>query len=464
MNKFLSTVSSLATGIVLLTLLTVASLVGVIIPQGLEPESYTAQWGLVAGSMLLSIDADHVFSSYWYNILLGLFSVNIIGCTLKRAGSSLRKILKAGYLTEDKLNALKHHSTHTCSGVSAPALSAEVAGLFKKRGCSVKTTVTSDGILLSAERGSMREAGSLILHLCIIPLIVGGMIAKFFGFSYVETLPEGASAAIKGHPFLVRCDFFTIEKTASGEVRDYKSGLTILDSSGNKLAQKTIEVNHPLVYDGVKFYQSSFANVSGGYDSIKLLITGSKTGSFGRSISVKPGSSTPLPETGLMVTTGDFFPDFFIDRETKTPQTRSPHPENPAIMVTLTNNNDTLFAGWVFEKFGAMHHDDDDLKVSFVNGTAKQATGLLIKKNPGSPAIWFGIIGMSIGVLLVFWVPRRRYRAALNSTDSSKATLTAGSLHPAFDAEAQLEWEAIQRALAEIVSHHAAPGSLPTQP
>ena len=48
MNRVYRFVSSLHVGIVLLVTLTLFSLVGVIIPQGLEPQRYFNQWGSMA--------------------------------------------------------------------------------------------------------------------------------------------------------------------------------------------------------------------------------------------------------------------------------------------------------------------------------------------------------------------------------------------------------------------------------
>jgi len=40
--------------------------------------------------------------------------------------------------------------------------------------------------------------------------------------------------------------------------KDYKSALSVIDKQGRKVMEKTIEVNDPLRYQGITFYQSSF--------------------------------------------------------------------------------------------------------------------------------------------------------------------------------------------------------------
>ena len=84
MKRFFTVLGSLKTGILLLVLITACSLVGVIIPQGLEPERYIHKWGSVPGALLVSAGLDTIFTTVWYYILLGVFSLNVLLCTVTR--------------------------------------------------------------------------------------------------------------------------------------------------------------------------------------------------------------------------------------------------------------------------------------------------------------------------------------------------------------------------------------------
>ena len=105
MRRFYRTASSLKVGIALLIIITLASLVGVIIPQGLESERYIAQWGTVAGSMLLSVGFDRLFSTPWYTVLLALFALNTLFCTINRIRGTVNAIAGSRFLSADQILA-----------------------------------------------------------------------------------------------------------------------------------------------------------------------------------------------------------------------------------------------------------------------------------------------------------------------------------------------------------------------
>lgn len=407
MNRFYRAVSSLQTGIILLIFLTLASLVGVIIPQGLEPGLYVYRWGDVAGSLLLSVGCDRLFSTCWYNLLLGMFALNTLLCTCNRIRTRISAVFRPVYMNAGQIGKMASHASADAAG-TAEVVTDTILRFFRKRYYTVSAKRSGSETVVAARKGSLREIGSALLHFGLIPLLVGGLIGKMTGFSYQEMLDEGESAAVRERDFSVRCDFFELERNEHGAISDYKSGLTLLDSSGDTLIRKTIEVNHPLVYRGIKIYQSSYRSSPMNISDIKLVVNGPLVGPIGKGITVQQGTGRKVDETDITVIADRFIPDFVFDMEKKIPMSRSTKHNNPALHVTLLNGKDTIFARWVFQKFGAMHHSDDAYAVSFLDYRRRSSTGLLIKENPGGFFIWFGIAFMSMGILGVFWIPRRR--------------------------------------------------------
>lgn len=435
MRRFYRFAGSLQVGIAFLVTLTVLSLIGVIIPQGLEPQRYVNQWGAIAGGILLRLGLDRLFSTLWYNTLLALFGLNVLLCTVARLKAITTALMRPQFLSSEKIRALPYHSELYCNGTT-DAVAEKVLRLFRERHFSASLHKSAGSVFIDARRGRTREAGSALLHLCLLPLLLGGLVGRMAGFSYMQQLSPGESAAVRERPFFVRCDFFELERNEVGAIKDYKSGLTLLDSSGDTLVHRVIEVNHPLVYNGIKFYQSSYRDDPMNIGNISLLVTGPLIGSIGRKVTLKPGRPETVPGTGITVTADRFMPDFFYDMSTKRPHSRSHDHNNPALFVTIMKGADTLFARWVFKRFGAMHHEEDAYRAFFLSYDRRQSTGLLIKENPGGGLIWLGIIGMSIGILLVFWVARKRYWVAIDSTDGDIVRLTIGCAHKRDDPDA----------------------------
>jgi cytochrome c biogenesis protein len=84
-------------------------------------------------------------------------------------------------------------------------------------------------------------------------------------------IPEGSSAnvaflnvadgyLVQDLPFTVALKQFRIEHYTTGQPKSFESDVELFDLSGKKIREATIEVNHPLIHDGVAIYQASFAD------------------------------------------------------------------------------------------------------------------------------------------------------------------------------------------------------------
>jgi len=246
MRKFWREAGSLQTGIILITALTAASLVGVVIPQNLGGNLYIHRWGKIAGSLLLSIGCDHLFSTVWYRVLLTLFSLNVLLCTVRRIAVSIRNLRTVRFLTGDSIESLPVHMTVTLEK-SPVEIAEKTTAVFKRHHFRQAVNTVGESVTIQAVSGSFKEIGSALLHLSLLPLLAGGLVASLTGFSYMQRLRPGETELVHNRAFRVRCDSFALERNEEGQIKDYKSGLTLLDSNGTVLATKVIEVNHPLV-------------------------------------------------------------------------------------------------------------------------------------------------------------------------------------------------------------------------
>ncbi len=429
MRRIYKLFGSLRVGIALLLTITILSLIGVIIPQELEPQRYINKWGNIAGRLIVQAGVDRIFSTPWYNAVLALLGLNVMLCTIERMKAIFFFLTKPLFLTADKIEKIKRRIDLQIRYAPDEAAS-KIYGFFRKRRLSTSVSKQTDGILIDARGGKIRGTGSALLHLCLIPLLLGGLIGRMKGFSYMQELGAGEIAPVRNRSFSVLCEFFRIERTGKGEIKDYKSSLFIIDSLGDTLAHKIIEVNHPLKYDGIKFYQSSYREDPWKIGDIDLVVTGPLIGPIGRKVRLQPGRSAVVPGTGISVTADRFMPDFYYDIKTKTPHNRSEKHNNPALFVTITKDADTLFARWVFRRFGAMHHEEETYGASFLSYEPALKTGLLIKENPGHGLVWVGIIGMSVGIFMIFWGRRSRYCAAIVDSGEGAVRVVVGYMNP----------------------------------
>ncbi len=110
-----------------------------------------------------------------------------------------------------------------------------------------------------------------MIHAGVLVIILGAVIGSILGFDGNVNIPEGGSAdriELRGGKgvmelgFSVMCDKFSVEFYDSGMPKLYKSDLSFL-RDGQIQARGSLMVNHPMEFDGISFYQSSYGAVPG---------------------------------------------------------------------------------------------------------------------------------------------------------------------------------------------------------
>jgi cytochrome c biogenesis protein len=417
---------SIRLAITLLIIITVVSFFGVIIPQGLPQELYLHKWGSSAGRVILVFGVDRIFSTPWFYLLLALFSCNILVCSSTRLWKNARNSLRKSFLpSKTSFGQFKHSMTFSSQKESRIARDA-VVSFLKKRRYSVKVQESSAGIQIAARKGLLKDIGSLVFHVSIVILMIGGLVGSRYGYSIVKQLKKGQIVSVPDRSFLLRCDWFKLERNDEGTVKEYLSKLTILAPDSSVVVEKIIEVNNPLTYQGIRFYQSSYGQEPDRAADVALTITGPDFPGEGIRDTIPYGSAVVLPNSDLTVLATEFIPDFIIDMETNQASSRSIEPNNPAVKVMLFRGKDTLYDHWAFFKFPEQHSKTEAFKVVADWYTPSYYTGIQIRRNPGEWVIWFGIICMTLGILAVFYVSRRSLWVLIESKPSGTSDISFG--------------------------------------
>ena len=125
-------------------------------------------------------------------------------------------------------------------------------------------------------------------------ILVGASLYSWLGHSVQLSIREGDTVQIENilpvtKPFDLKLDKFYIEFHHDGSPAQYYADLQVLEGDKTTL-EKTIKVNYPLVYNGVKFYQSSY-----GYLTEVLVRDGEETP---RTLLAQDGDFIPFDNTG----------------------------------------------------------------------------------------------------------------------------------------------------------------------
>ncbi|MEA2063470.1 MAG: cytochrome c biogenesis protein ResB [Gemmatimonadota bacterium] len=207
-ERFRGLLDSMKFAVALLVILAVVSLIGVLLPQ-FPPEGYQGtqsalflqKYGRFFGSLFVLLGLDHLFTAWWYYLLLGLLCLNIIVCSLGRLGSKLELIRRVSFL-EDETDYRRRSASRSVAlaGLSPAGAARAVSGLLAGEGYRVfeRPGVPEDSgadrprhYLLSARRGALGQLGSFISHLSMVLIIIGAAIGYIFSFDHFQWLGEG---------------------------------------------------------------------------------------------------------------------------------------------------------------------------------------------------------------------------------------------------------------------------------
>ena len=101
MKSFWKFFESVKLAIVLFIILTLASVLGTLIPQGRSAAEYAARYGSLSG-LFVKLQLTGLYHSAWYLALLFLFALNTIVCTLARLGPKWRRSFRPSPEVDDK--------------------------------------------------------------------------------------------------------------------------------------------------------------------------------------------------------------------------------------------------------------------------------------------------------------------------------------------------------------------------
>jgi cytochrome c biogenesis protein len=166
------------------------------------------------------------------------------------------------------LSGQQQYTAGTIRVDATPALDAAEHVLKGKRFRSWRDEGT-----VAAEKGHLREGGSLIFHTAFLVLLLGMSIGKAFGFSgqalviegdrFTDThldydsIEEGRFFSERHRGFTLRQDAFEVDWFDDGVPKYFRSRITLFEGE-REIGARTIEVNKPLEHSGIKIYQLSW--------------------------------------------------------------------------------------------------------------------------------------------------------------------------------------------------------------
>jgi cytochrome c biogenesis protein len=419
----LKKIGSVKLAIVLLILIVIASIVGTLIPQNWTDAQYRAKYGDARHRLLRNLQLTDVYHSYWYMALLALFCVNLSVCSLQSFGP-LVKFLRRSSSTAGRvrLSDLPFHNRVSLSSktrsIGSEGIIQEIKDVLSRRLYRLKHSDADNGVYYF-ERGKIGRFGPLITHASIIIILIGGIFVGLMGFKGYKNIPVGQAVDIPHTDFQVRADDFRLEFYEDRRTpKEYKSVLTVIEN-GVPVHTQTIEVNHPMKYKGVKFYQSSYGqmNADSPIDTIEVELSKSIPDKSEHEVigrfKIGVRDIVEVPDSQLRIKAARVVPDFIRDGSGNV-GSRSNEPRNPAALLELYEGDELKDESWAFIKYPDFHGSSKSgyslkfLSIDRGNADIKYYTGLQISHDPGLPIIWAGCLLMVVGMFLSLYLPFKR--------------------------------------------------------
>jgi cytochrome c biogenesis protein len=282
---------SVQLAIVLLSLLALATMAGVMLPQDglVDTAEIKANFG-TNYRLFKAMGFFNVYSSYWFIALETLFFFNLLIGSFKWLKPAWLAATKTTFRTARQIKAGGPRQLAFTAPTSPEALAQQLTADLKKARYGVKAdAVHENGTrLLYATKGNFSRLGPATAHIGILLMLLSSVYAVFYGFKAQELAIPGQTFDIANAQMFkpnidadlwlgstpkwkVHVNDFTMIYYAPGEtsmnpqpgvpatVKQYYADLSILDAKGKTMKRETISVNHPLSVDDTTLYQASFS-------------------------------------------------------------------------------------------------------------------------------------------------------------------------------------------------------------
>jgi cytochrome c biogenesis protein len=281
--------TSMGTALVLLFLLALGAIPGALLPQRSlnagKVNDYLAAHPVI-GPWLDALQAFDVFSSFWFTAIYVLLFVSLVGCLAPRMIEHARSLRATPVAAPRNLARLPKHATFRLHADSADPNALDntannIAGRLRGWRSTIRHEEGGAGsetsVVVSAEKGYLREFGNLVFHFSLLGLLVAVAVGKLFGYEgNVIIIADGgpgfcsaspaafdsfrAGNTVDGtslHPICIRVNDFQAHYLPSGQATSFAADIDY--QAGNDLTTNSwrpyrLEVNHPLRFGGDRVY------------------------------------------------------------------------------------------------------------------------------------------------------------------------------------------------------------------
>ncbi len=374
-----------------------------------EMDKLHAQYDPVLGAGLVGalerLELFHVFSSVWFSAGLVVLILSIVACTIDRTPRLWRAGADIRVVQPEPFFDLRLPDRAALEGADPRVLEAAL----RRRRFSVRRAEAGGIVHVYGDRNRWTKLATLLTHAGLVLFLVAAAATSALGDEQGLVVANGDSLTVQpiGTPglLLVKNLGFEAPGLDTGRPSDYATHLAV-HQDGRQIADKVIRVNDPLGVAGYTFHQNGFGPAP------DLVIRDSAGKPLWSGAVPMTQQTAGLPFAQFAVPGRDVVLQLVLERDATGTGVLLVLPFRGAANADGTTGAVglgplALAQGEAAVPAGA------DFSIAFADVSAY--TLLIAKKDPGAPIAWLAFGLLIVGLLVTFWMPRRRVWARIGA-------------------------------------------------
>ena len=376
---------------------------------------YDPTLGAGVVGLLERLQLFHVFTSTWFSVGLVVLIISIVACTIDRtprlwrAGADIRVVQPEPFFDP------RLPDRAALDGVDVTA----VVRTLRRHRYAVRQAEDDGVTYVYGDRNRWTKMATLLTHTGLVLFLLAAAVTSALGDEEPMVVANGDSLTVQpiGTPglLLVKNLGFSAPGFETGRPTDFTTHLAVFQN-GQEIADKVIRVNDPLEVAGYTFHQNGFGPAP--------------------SIVVRDASGRPLWSGAVPMT----------DQAAGLPFAQFAVPgRDVALQLVLQKDSSGTGILLVLPFRGVVNADGSTSRVplgplALEQGEAGVASGtnfsveftgvsqytlLIAKKDPGAYLAWAAFGFLIVGLLITFWMPRRRIWGRLGADGRLALTVKA---------------------------------------
>src|SRR5258708_7055934 len=168
--------SSMRFAISLLTLISIASIIGTVLKQNEPMPNYVNQFGPFWFEVFRKLNLYAVYSTWWFLLIMTFLVTSTSLCLIRNAPKMLKDMRSWRENVREQSLRNFHHKAEWRVNISRAELTAQTVSRIAAHGYKSKIVEKENATLIAAKQGAANKWGYIFAHSSIVIICIGGLL------------------------------------------------------------------------------------------------------------------------------------------------------------------------------------------------------------------------------------------------------------------------------------------------